>query len=1092
MPRPARRAGRPAGPPSSFAEVVVHTSVEHLRRHGVIVPADLTARLEGLIHPRSLQDLAPDADPASVIAARLATKGAPSDVEVVWIVLLEMFREHFREASAEMHAALRKQKMNAVMTSVFVDLSLGSKYFHLGRRDIAGDPDSVAGRFLLEKAIEVLTEVAQNGPRLSREQKQIYHSQIATASVILARRAEDDERTRRLLDQAEENSLLAERFGDSSSARYAYFAEIRLRRFAVDRDLSGLVEAKRMLDGLNSTGKRIAAARADVHAELAVAQRDSDNRPEVVRLLCTARDLYTAALDGPDDAEVHDGYLLAKRGRVHNVLYRTDIDHAGRRTARHLDAALSDLLDPSAEPHRHAPTVAAALLDRARIQVRRNDEEAARLDRGLARELLGPAASAGSPQLATSELDAAITAEAEAGDLDRIATLIEDVLETPAAQMFPSAAVARACKALLRSMDSPHHRDLVSRAVDRLELDLDHPDLTPAAERHIANQAALLAWQLARRDKDPYELDRILRLYRRSFSASTQSPSIDALGNVGTCALALAKQHLAGDEADAEAAGQLLIESTEWLEKSLTRAADYPGLARGDFDPVMAHSRCGEAALRAYPLVWDPTLLDTAAHHLDTAAELGQDAVELTGLRADARYRRGCLHGSIDDLDVAVELKDRAYLAGNRVRENRSVSAAAVLKRHALADEPRLLTDAAQRILAAAECDRRWPWAILQLAELAPSNRLLDHETLSLTEPTDLAAFLVAGDRESLRRRAAELAAHSTEFDATVIGGQVRTGEQGVRIINDPHRLLEHALVLKRLTADAAHSECDDTAAFRKWLTDNGGAASWCVPEPLGVIDVEGGDGVYVMTRLQGRVLGSAVVDRPERQEDETVVSRFAEALRFLAAYQRWRKVHSRAATRCGDIERRAFAAQLDKACRNLGASAKCRDLLGQMCAHLVEDGAPVVAKKDPHPGNWLWTRTGQLVMIDIEPGISLPLLQEAITIIDDLPLLPVGPAGDPRRFLLLTDYIAALEGDGLELIGEARTELEQRYEALVVLHALKGIGRLRAAADVLSGFTMRTQALQQAHYRAILANVERTTNRDIVRATIGQFRAHL
>lgn len=297
----------------------------------------------------------------------------------------------------------------------------------------------------------------------------------------------------------------------------------------------------------------------------------------------------------------------------------------------------------------------------------------------------------------------------------------------------------------------------------------------------------------------------------------------------------------------------------------------------------------------------------------------------------------------------------------------------------------------------------------------------------------------------------------------------LRGGEQGVRVINDPHRLIERALVLKRLSKAAAHRERDDTDAFTSWLAAQQCPSHWRLPEPLAVIDVGESDAVYVMSRQQGRVLGACIVE-PLPKDAPSPEYRFTQALHYLAAYQAWRSEGSPNQGGAGHAERTAFEAQLDKAERKISREASVRKLLAACLDRFVDPGAPVVAKKDPHPGNWLWTPTDNLVLIDLESSVKLPLLQEAITVIDDLPLLDTAdPEAWSKRLRMAADYCAALRGFGVEIPDMTDDDLQRRYEALAALHAVKGIGRVRRADIGAPLFSLAIARLQTTHYRGLL-----------------------
>ena len=399
-------------------------------------------------------------------------------------------------------------------------------------------------------------------------------------------------------------------------------------------------------------------------------------------------------------------------------------------------------------------------------------------------------------KLRAADLEGAANAIA-AGDLFRIRELVDEIMSFSSNAPHPGRDASASLQLLVMTGSESDWPPLVVRALDRLEIDLEHPSLTAAARRRIAGHAALLGWFLARPDNHVEQLRRVIQLYRLSFIAMEDPASVDSLSNAGAAALALAKKLLSGDDTDAEEAAGLLADAVSWLTTALKRANANPSLARRDFEPKIVHSRLGEAALRSYPVTWDAVLLDTALEHLQSARNLGQDAAQLIGLLGDSYYRRQDAQQGLSRPRRGAQPQGRGIPSEEPTRENRSVAAATALRMFRLSNDHELLTQAALRALEAALCDPAWPWPILQLAELAASSELLNPEALSAAEPSKVASQVLYGQRSALLQRAAALSVRTTEFSASVLGGQQRSGQRGVRVLNDPHRLIEQTIVLK-------------------------------------------------------------------------------------------------------------------------------------------------------------------------------------------------------------------------------------------------------------------------------------------------------
>jgi hypothetical protein len=1057
---------------SSFAAIS-----QTLRRHKVAVPGNVRAALARRITAMTLDAIESDRGADRLAKAWKATRNANLGDDRLWVVLLRMFRWRLDNATWELKAAMQQEGLAYLRTRMEVDLQLGGRSYHIGRRLVGDDPDSKSGRYLLREAVDLLVGVAGVEDRLPVEVRRAYQGQISSALVMLARRAGPSE-VLALLQRADEHSLVAEQCGDRSAEHFAYRAEIGLRRFAVSKDEHHLRDAEAATTGDEAkVNKRLAVAAADVAAEYAFLHEVGHG--PITPYLSKAEALYADALAINDRDSVQDGYVLARRGQLRYLEYRAATDDRGRRDAGILELALSDLLDPRAVPHRHDGTAVQALLDRARVKARRDDAVGAGADRELGRLLL-PAADwpRHEQHFRVAELEAEMMAAFDRNDLDGVRTSLLKASELPEGSPVPAAAMARVSRPLILRWPADDWRPVVAQVLDRLELDSDHPALTPTARRYVAGHSALLAWFLSRQTEDIPGLRRTVHLYRLSFDATEETPGIDALSNCGAASLVLAKLLMKGDEDDAEEAASLLADGVDWLSRALERAAESLQAVRHEFAPMIVHSKLGESALRLYSITPTAELVDLAIEHLSTARELGQDAPELVGLLADAYYRQGLRKSSEDDLSRSIELKDQVFSAGHEQRENRSVAAAAAFRLFKLTNRPAFLTEATTRALQAAVCDPLWPWAVLQLAELSWSHGSLDAETIQIMEPLQLSGLVLAGKRDELLGHAAELAVATTEFPASILGGQVRLGAHGVRVLNDPHRLLEHALVLKRLSFDEARREYDATRRFGDWISARPSARGWRLPEPLSIQEM-GDDGVYVMRRLRGRPIGNVLIDwRTGRGDDPYSI--FEEALKFLAAFQAWRAITTDLPCTCGDAERDVLSHQATAACERLGVGAP--PALIDVFTSVAADAYPAVAKKDPHPGNWLRTPGGHLVLIDIEAHTVRPLLQEAVILIDDLPLLPLNDDGWARRMSLVRTYLGSLDGFGFPGVPDD-LPLAEAYEAFAVLNAVRGLGRLRRADPGVSSFSLQSRQLQRDHYVGLLAYIGDRTDAPDLRA---------
>lgn len=1049
------------------------------------------------VRPARLDALSVNPAPDDLVQAWKATKKHrdKESREVVWIPLLHMFREHFSRPGPGLEDALKAAGIYLMGTRREVTRQLGSRHFHLGKK-LFMDGQREPGRFLLREAVRALEWVDRNGQRMPIAERRTWNGQLAVALVLLARELDEtDPQAVDLLRRAEHHSVFAEHDGDNDEDReehFAYRAEIHLRLFRAERTPAHLEKAHTVLRGLRRppASRRLRTAAADVLAGLGLVRLGSGQFHEGLRLLRDAETAYTEAQDtaAPLNAQgVHPGYLLARRGHVRHQLYRFDVDAVGRRGSARLEDALSDLLAPEAAGHMSERVIAAALLDRSRVRQRRRDRAGSAADLDQARAMLGtsPESARLAAQVRVQELDEAVDRAVEDRDTDAVRRLAREIIRLPSDAPIPSAALSRACRSVVAGEGIDQSRLLLEDALDRIETDVIHPHLQPSGHRHVAGHAALIARMLARTEEEvvPATLDRALTLYRISFDALDSPAGTDAYADAGACALDLAKALAIGDDADGEDAAGLLHEAVDWLEKSLAKARKPSSVVRPNFDPVIVHSRLGEAALRSYSFSPTERMIELAIENLEESLALESLDVEAVDLRperdrtailghlGDAYYRRGTRNRDAEDFERALALKEETYTDGNRARENRSLAAAAAERLHRITADDTQLTRSAGYALQAAVCDPAWPWPVLQLADLAAHHGTLDPSRLLGLPPTFLSAPLLSGDRSELLAHAAGLAARNREFAASVLGGQRRSGEQGVFVLNDGHRLIEQTIVLKRLAAGKAAREWEWTRRLGQWLTDRHAPEHWLLPEPLGLVPLEAPheqDAVYVMRRMQGRLLGATVTDRLEGRGEDPL-PHFTDALRYLAAFQAWRVLDDADTPRTATARHATdWAGQVTKACGKLDASPGFRKALLDLVEPLGAPGRPVVAKKDPHPGNWILTRHGGLVLIDVESEETLPLLQEAVTVIDDLPLLPFDQEGWALREELYDTYLAALDEFGLP-VPRAADVLADSPEALTVFHAVKGIGRIRRWRDDVSSFTLGLRDAQDKHYWSIL-----------------------
>ncbi|MGV3712848.1 hypothetical protein [Pseudolysinimonas sp.] len=345
--------------------------------------------------------------------------------------------------------------------------------------------------------------------------------------------------------------------------------------------------------------------------------------------------------------------------------------------------------------------------------------------------------------------------------------------------------------------------------------------------------------------------------------------------------------------------------------------------------------------------------------------------------------------------------------------------------------------------------------------------------------PDDVAGVwlaLGAADRAPMSERVARLqevaeaASSLLDVRALNLGGQRRMGPRGVWSLHDRHRLGEQVLVLKRTSVEAARAEFRATVEFADWLRVHAPDAGWRVPEPVGVA-VAGGDGTYVMRRSAGRTIGDLLIDwREGRSSDPT--AKFESATLLLAAFQA--AVHPRSTTASD------FEARLRRAAQSLRLPDS---VVSPVAGLLAAYTGTSVAKKDAHPGNWIWGHEDQLILIDIESSVSLPVGMELVTLLDDLPLLPLTSDGWVERDRLLRSYTDALRSYGVPVSGNVD---RRTYEVMAVYASAIALGRLARRDAGTSSRAVTASFAQRTHHRQMLRWLSEFGTSDVAEAARG------
>ncbi|WP_189714425.1 hypothetical protein [Streptomyces phaeofaciens] len=533
---------------------------------------------------------------------------------------------------------------------------------------------------------------------------------------------------------------------------------------------------------------------------------------------------------------------------------------------------------------------------------------------------------------------------------------------------------------------------------------------------------------------------------------------------LGRAALHHAKALLA-DEGASEAAALLLHEARDVLLVCLDEpAATDPVAAGTDVPPASGEtapapgerplvrgrvaSHLGETCLRLHALTRDDTHLREAVGWFETALADGDAAGNVQGMLGDA-YLRLARAGGEHDLRTALALKAGAREAGDRSRENLSVSAAGHHRLWRSTRAPEEFTTAVGLALQACVLSPDWPWPLLQLADMAGAPAAVrstakppwetDGATVSEVTAADaehLHEAVRAGDQGRLHERAARTAVHSRAFRQAVLGGRSKTF-----VLDDPHRLLSTTLVLKPTYRSEAETEQDRLGSLRRYLRDTGAPHWMRLPEVLALVDLPAGwsserqpppDTALASRRAVGRSLAGVIADAYEGR-GRSPFDRVTYALRYLARIHVW----SSGITDPGPGGPAVLAPVVAELAKRAGRlHVPDATGLAQQWAAATPRCTQALPGRDAHAENWLITDTGDVVALDLEPHGRLPLLYEVAQLIEDHAALNLKDSDWPDREALCRVYL-----DELTALGHPATvapaDVLPAYQAFALVRAV-------------------------------------------------------
>jgi tetratricopeptide (TPR) repeat protein len=1006
--------------------------------YGLTLPDDADGQLAAIVGDTGAGALRAGKPAIDLVQAWRTSKQRGSLPDTVWLATLVAFQTAFKSRPPGMYEALHAQFMNIGRTEQEIAMKLGGMLFRQGRAaDSHGD--YTLATVLLTEAAAQLTTALHREDRLPDSARRGLHGQLGIASLLLSRYSKPENK-QEFHQQAIRSLLTSEEHGDKTADHFTYLIQAYLAAHEHTGDTQHLTDGRGVWQRSPTTPphRGLLSAAALLHERLARAADTDTDRQAATSALETAEGLLTEALntDGGRSG-ITDGFLLAVRARVRHQLH----EHAQDDRRKWLILSQQDMNDPDAAPHMGVHSGVKILMTAARAHSRAGEHEQALELLQTATQRLSNAGEETretvADELRSAQLDSELFLAVQQADDETVRRLATEALAVPKEIEAPAAALSLAARYLLTQSTDEDTLEIARRVVARISSDLQGSTMPDSARRHVTGHAARLAWIYARQTGQVARLQAAATLFRQALETGVDLASAVLLGDAGSCALALAKS---STDAPTE---PLLRDATHWLSAALRRAQRVPHTLPQNFDAAMLHSRAGEAFARLHAETGNDADLNAAIEHLQAALDLGHPFADLRGHLADALYRRGRRNGNSDDLRAAVAYKNEDWDSGARTRENRSVAAAAATILYDMGGDDSYLTDAVRFAAQAVTVDPRWPWPVMQLAELArtiPPHGRGDGQSQSVTTtlPPPLDGLFAARDHAGLWNYAANLAATTDEFNPAPLGGQT-SRKRMVYVLADQHRLLEQTLVLKRLDVAQAHHEFDTTSAFTLYLRRTGAPRTWRVPDPIAVMPDPSDPSlaIYIMRRARGLTLGQLA------DLGESVTPHVEAAVHFLASFIAFASEHKpKGRERVSSSRIRRLCDKLSSDCSRLGLPKGITSAASAgLHRRLVTDGV-AVAKRDAHAGNWLITDGGDIVAIDLESSTELPMLWEVAQLIDDHPFMPATVEGWTQRIRFAHEHLNDLRAAGLAIF--APENIPETLAWYLFAHAVSQLNRLR------------------------------------------------
>lgn len=950
-------------------------------------------------------------------------------------------------------SSLAGKAMSVVATRFEATRRLAANLYHIGR---LGTPTEDKQRVLLA-AVSLFDFLIKNDRGVTRPTIGMkYFGMRGVARVLLARTAETkyEAYTAACSDLQE-----SRRLGNNGVEASYYLIESKIHLYDLGKDQRYLTDAEQILRDVNAidcNNRLLWFGSGEVSLRKGFAMLESGQKDLALGNFEHALDCLRKADLCPPDTRLAADFLSMKRGHAALKAYTCRYELGLSNGPTLLDAAIVDLRFGGA-------SLPAALI--LRSIVRRNDRhyEEARADLNEALLAINGAAEV-SPyddknrsQCRAGLVECAIQLGLERQDPPAVFEGCEQSLQLPNnSREVNIGAVIYGARFLLDT-DGIRYADQARRIAYNIRSRMTALQLLGDEYQFAASHASRLLVRSCQVLADEHSLRMAYELSSTAISQNTGAPP-ELHATAGEAALRLGRLVLRKGKADE--ASELFLDAGERFEAAVA-TAEGQGASEA-FSLQVAHSKAGEAYMRAHAFSGSMAQAEKARFHLTISRQLGNTAVELLGMLGDVSYRQGRRTRDIEQLRLALKFKEEARSRGTVSRENRSVSAAAAFVLWQTGGEISDLSAAIQTAIEAVEVDSTWPWPLFQLSEMAALNsdvrRAATEPLLRSSLQPELVRSVRSGDVEEIIRHGCRLAIATQEFTRDEFGSR-----QPVYVLDDPHNLLKQTVVFKETYADIADRERENVENFWKYLAQVGAPASLKLPEPL-LTHAVGEKVVYVMRRARGIQLGKACLIPEWRVRASRA---YEQAIQFLAHYHAWRLGHAFPVHLSPQVANR-MVANTFRFWRLANFKSSEVIQLAKECLSLLLPSLPCIPKKDAHPENWLVDDEENVVMLDLESTGHCPLLFEVVQLLDDYPFLPVNDVGWAQRLSYCALYLDRLRTAGID-VERYRAMIPDAYAVFALFRISFGLARNKTRRMKIASSAVHAGDLRDKHYLSIL-----------------------